>query len=37
MKWGFKRLFGQELTKDLLIHFLNALLKASQKARERSV
>ncbi|EJW90559.1 hypothetical protein EVA_21348 [gut metagenome] len=29
--WGFKRLFGQELTKDLLIHFLNALLKGERK------
>lgn len=25
--WGFKRLFGQEITKDLLINFLNDLLK----------
>ena len=25
--WGFKRLFGQELSKDLLISFLNDLLE----------
>ena len=24
--WGFKRLFGQEFSKDLLISFLNDLL-----------
>lgn len=25
--WGFKLIFGQEITKDLLISFLNDLLK----------
>ena len=25
--WGFKRLFGQEFSKDLLISFLNDLLE----------
>ncbi len=24
--WGFKKIFGQEITKDLLIDFLNGLL-----------
>ncbi|MDR0962799.1 MAG: Rpn family recombination-promoting nuclease/putative transposase, partial [Mediterranea sp.] len=24
--WGFKRIFGQEVSKDLLIEFLNSLL-----------
>ena len=24
--WGFKRIFGQEINKDLLIQFLNDLL-----------
>ena len=28
--WSFKRLFGQEANKDLLIDFLNELLKGEQ-------
>ena len=25
--WGFKKIFGQEVTKDILITFLNSLLE----------
>ena len=32
--WGFKRLFGQEFTKDLLIDFLNDLLVGEQHVRD---
>ena len=29
--FGFKKLFGTEMNKDLLISFLNALLEGSEK------
>ena len=31
--WGFKLIFGQEITKDLLISFLNDLLKGEHKSQ----
>ena len=31
--WGFKRLFGQEFSKDLLVNFLTTCLKVSFKSR----
>ncbi len=31
---GFKRIFGQEINKDLLIDFLNALLKGERQVRD---
>ena len=31
--WGFKRLFGQEFSKDLLISFLNSLLAGEKKVQ----
>lgn len=32
--WGFKRLFGQELSKDLLISFLNDLLEGELHVKD---
>ena len=32
--WGFKRLFGQEFSKDLLISFLNDLLVDEMHIRD---
>ena len=32
--WGFKRLFGQEFSKDLLISFLNGLLVDEMHIRD---
>ena len=29
--WGFKRIFGQEINKDLLIQFLNDLLEGERR------
>lgn len=34
--FGFKRIFGEELNKDLLIDFLNELLKGEQSIKELS-
>ena len=31
---GFKRIFGQEINKDLLIDFLNALLKGERRVKD---
>ena len=31
---GFKRIFGQEINKDLLIDFLNALLKGERSVKD---
>ena len=31
---GFKRIFGQEINKDLLIDFLNALLEGEKKIKD---
>ena len=31
--WGFKRLFGQEFSKDLLISFLNDLLEGELRVK----
>ncbi|GAB1355693.1 hypothetical protein MASR1M12_44390 [Erysipelotrichia bacterium] len=33
--FGFKKLFGEEYNKDLLIDFLNQLLKTSRAALKR--
>ena len=32
--FGFKKLFGTELNKDLLVSFLNALLQGREKIRD---
>ena len=32
--WGFKRLFGQEFSKDLLISFLNDLLEGELQVKD---
>ena len=32
--WGFKRLFGQELSKDLLINFLNDLFEGEFQIKD---
>lgn len=32
--WGFKRLFGQEFSKDLLISFLNDLLDGELQVKD---
>ena len=32
--WGFKRLFGQEFSKDLLISFLNDLLEGELHVKD---
>ena len=34
--WGFKRLFGQEFSKDLLISFLNDLFEGEFQVRDVS-
>lgn len=31
---GFKRIFGQEINKDLLIDFLNALLEGERQVKD---
>ena len=31
---GFKRIFGQEINKDLLIDFLNALLEGEKRVKD---
>ena len=31
---GFKRIFGQEINKDLLISFLNALLEGERRVED---
>ena len=33
--WGFKRLFGQEFSKDLLINFLNDLFEGEGEIYEK--
>ena len=32
--WGFKKLFGQEVTKDILIAFLNGLLEGEHEIED---
>ena len=32
--WGFKRLFGQEFSKDLLINFLNDLFEGEFQIKD---
>lgn len=32
--WGFKKIFGQEITKDLLIDFLNGLLVDEKQIKD---
>ena len=31
---GFKRIFGQEINKDLLLDFLNSLLEGERKVKK---
>lgn len=32
--WGFKKIFGQEINKDLLINFLNDLLEGEHHIKD---